>query len=134
LGRGEGNGLAPRLTARLADLTLSLASLETALRSGEADESSSGCEAGSDAGYGVVESARGRLYHLAQISSRGRIGAYRILAPTEWNFHANGPFVANVLGARLPRGGRGRLSLERLAALFDPCVGFEVSVREFADA
>ena len=59
---------------------------------------------------------------------------YRIVAPTEWNFHANGPFVAAVLGAGVARGGRAQTSLARLAALFDPCVGFEVALKEFADA
>jgi len=134
LGRRDGSGLLPRLSARLADMALSLSALETALRSGEAAEAGAGGGAGTDAGYGVVESARGRLYHLAQITSRGRIGEYRIVAPTEWNFHANGPYVAAALGARLPRAQSGRLSLERLAALFDPCVGFEVSLKEFAGA
>ena len=137
LGQWAGEGqypLTPRLNARLIDIALSLKGLETALRLGEAEEVSAGGEAGLDAGFGVVESARGRLYHLAQITSRGRIGEYRIVAPTEWNFHANGPLVGAALGARLARGRPARLSMERLAALFDPCVGFEVTQKEFTDA
>ena len=130
LGRGGGNGLASRLAARLADIALALAKLEAALHAGETAAEARGGEAGPAAGYGVVESARGRLYHLAQISSRGRISGYRILAPTEWNFHANGPFVAATLGARGAEAG----ALQRLAALFDPCVGFEVRMKEFGDA
>jgi len=53
---------------------------------------------------------------------------YRILAPTEWNFHPQGP-AAQAL-ARLEAANETDLKAqaELLIAAFDPCVGFEVRV------
>jgi Ni,Fe-hydrogenase I large subunit len=90
--------------------------------------------AGANAGFGAVESARGRLYHWAEIGPEERVAAYAILAPTEWNFHPVGPFVAGLLGARVGQGEAARLAAARLAALFDPCVAFDVTLKEPAGA
>jgi Ni,Fe-hydrogenase I large subunit len=56
----------------------------------------------------------------------GRVADYRILAPTEWNFHPQG---AAALGlATLPDADDA--TLRRLAGLFvtalDPCVAYDV--------
>jgi Ni,Fe-hydrogenase I large subunit len=88
----------------------------------------------SGAGFGALECARGRLYHLARVGADGRIAAYGILAPTDWNFHPAGPYVAELLGARIGRGEAARSAAKKMAALMDPCIGFEVEVKEFADA
>ena len=58
----------------------------------------------------------------------GRVADYRILAPTEWNFH---PLGAAALGlASLPAGDEA--TLRRLAGLFitalDPCVAYDISI------
>ena len=90
--------------------------------------------AGANAGFGAVESARGRLYHWAEMGPDERIVAYAILAPTEWNFHPAGPFVAGLLGARVGHGEGARLAVTRLAALFSPCVAFDVTLKESARA
>ena len=79
------------------------------------------------AGYGAVECARGRLYHVAALDADGRIGAYAVLAPTEWNFYAHGPYVAALKGQRIGEGEEGLLAAARLAALVDPCVAFRVA-------
>jgi len=100
----------------------------------EVDDILAAGPAGSGAGYGVAESARGRLYHYAEIGDNERIAAYAILAPTEWNFHPAGPFVAELLGARVGHGEAARLAVTRLATLFDPCVAFEVALKEPAGA
>jgi len=72
-----------------------------------------------------IEAARGRLIHHVRIA-QGRIQQYRILAPTEWNFHPRGlvsQALANIT-ARDP---------DELSALahtlintIDPCVGYEL--------
>ena len=85
-----------------------------------------------------TEMARGVLCHRVRLELGGAlptIGDYRVMAPTEWNFHPRG-VVASALAA-MPAGGdaAARMATARrigvLAAAFDPCVHFEI---EFAHA
>lgn len=80
--------------------------------------------------FAAVETPRGRLYHLVGVDGRGRLSTLRVLAPTEWNFHADGPFVRALRGRRA--GGTREIQNEtrRIAGLFDPCVAVDVSVNE----
>jgi hypothetical protein len=80
-------------------------------------------------GFAAVETSRGCLYHWARVTPDDRIAAYAILAPTEWNFHPAGPFVAALLGAPFERATAHR-EIARLASLFDPCVAFRVELLE----
>ncbi len=78
-------------------------------------------------GLGAAEAARGRLVHAADIED-GLVRRYRILAPTEWNFHPQGAAAKGLAGiAVLPAAHR-----ETLARLFitavDPCVGYDLRV------
>ena len=64
------------------------------------------------------EMARGLLLHWVQLDSFGAVQDYRVLAPTEWNFHPQGALAQAV--AALPADA---LSTARtLAAAYDPCV------------
>ena len=85
-------------------------------------------------GYAAVESPRGRLHHLVRLDEHGHVASWAILAPTEWNFHADGPLVRTLMMNRYPVSPEGRARAERIAALFDPCVGFEVAFEEMRDA
>ncbi|MFP4279676.1 MAG: nickel-dependent hydrogenase large subunit [Halochromatium sp.] len=91
------------------------------------DETRGGVDAG--VGIGAAEAARGLLVHRVSIAD-GRVERYRILAPTEWNFHPAG-VVAQGLAA-IARGGAKGPELERLARLYitavDPCVDYQLSV------
>ena len=70
---------------------------------------------------GWVETARGRLYHAAQVKG-DRVLAYRISAPTEWNFHPQG-----VLAQWLRRLSQVNEEMAlALAQLIDPCVAVRV--------
>ncbi len=67
-------------------------------------------------GYGAVE-CHGDGSIMPPASTR-RAGSrkYRILAPTEWNFHPAGPFVETLLSSRIGAGDMARcasLSLPR---------------------
>lgn len=128
--------LAARLLARIEDVRLCLDLLRgIAMGEDPAPAPLMGDGAAPDAGgYGVVECARGRLYHQAEIGNDGLINAYRILAPTEWNFHPAGPFVETLLSCRIGEGENGRKAVSQLAALFDPCVAFEINMCEAAHA
>lgn len=128
--------LSARLAARLLDIRQALTAVGQGLQFGEleCDDVLVAGPAGANSGFAAVESARGRLYHWAEIGPDERISAYGIVAPTEWNFHAAGPFVAGLLGGRVGQGEAARLAAARLATLFDPCVAFDVTLKEPAHA
>jgi uptake hydrogenase large subunit len=120
--RGGRNGaVAARLAARCDDMAAALGSIEDMLNGAKAPGDL--CRAaGEGQGFAAVESARGRLYHAMRLDGAGRIAAYRIVAPTEWNFHPEGPFVRALRGARIGMGAQAKRRVERLAFVFDPCV------------
>ena len=64
------------------------------------------------------EMARGLLLHWVQVDSLGAVQDYRVLAPTEWNFHPDGA-LARTVSALAPDA---TAAARTLAAAFDPCV------------
>jgi len=66
---------------------------------------------------GWVETARGRLYHAARVDG-AQVVAYRISAPTEWNFHPQGVLAQWLKGLTAPD----QDTALALAQLIDPCV------------
>lgn len=66
--------------------------------------------------------ARGLLLHWVQLDAQGRVADYRVVAPTEWNFHAQGA-LAQALTALAPQD---TASASALAAAFDACVECQV--------
>jgi hypothetical protein len=75
-------------------------------------------------GLAVVECARGLLAHDVTVAS-GQIARWRILAPTEWNFHPDGVFRESLVGSpALGAAARARV----LGASLDPCVPLRVEV------
>jgi hypothetical protein len=127
LTKALGNGLLPRLAAQL----LELASLQRGLRAGlgnrDGPDEPPAAPVGGGVGIALVPAARGMLAHRVRLDS-GRVADYRILAPTEWNFHPRG-VVAQGLSA-LPDADAEDLALR--ASLFvtavDPCVEYHVTV------
>lgn len=135
LDRRFGDGIGTRLVARQVELCRLIPRLFEDITlldkdAGPVDASAMAQEGrqedlGEGIGVAQVETARGRLIHAARIRD-GRIADYRILAPTEWNFHPRGPVVARL----------SRLSgseIEKQARLwidaFDPCVPYLVTVQ-----
>jgi coenzyme F420-reducing hydrogenase alpha subunit len=128
--------LAARLHARLYEMAESLDLLQTAVTTGvppEADPVHSE-KTGTGEGLAALESPRGRLYHWLRTGSDRQISAYAILAPTEWNFHPQGPLIEALVGAEIGTGEEARRRVSRLVAVFDPCVSFDVRVQEAANA
>lgn len=109
--RQYGAGLLARLVARLVEL----ARIPAQIRKG--DNSVMGPVQGLT-GAGMVETARGRLIHSAQVMD-GVIADYRILAPTEWNFHPQG-VAAQALSGLQPDQARA------VVEAIDPCVDFDL--------
>ncbi|MEW5729822.1 MAG: nickel-dependent hydrogenase large subunit [Pseudomonadota bacterium] len=120
----HGTGILPRMAARLVDLAAALRELELLVQD-LPEEPSPRPSDGAGTGLGLVEAARGLLAHRVELED-GRVKSYRILAPTEWNFHPAGPLAAGLMGAAAGD------DLERRARLLvhalDPCVACSVAV------
>ncbi|MCB1966471.1 MAG: nickel-dependent hydrogenase large subunit, partial [Candidatus Accumulibacter sp.] len=78
-------------------------------------------------GLARVETARGTLLHRIELDGE-RVASYRIVAPTEWNFHPRGAFVREITGRRVATRAEAELAARRLALSLDPCVSFAVAV------
>ena len=70
----------------------------------------------------MVETSRGLLAHVVTLE-RGVVKRWRTVAPTEWNFHPEGPLASALRG--LPAEGLAEQAALAVTAL-DPCVGHEV--------
>ncbi|EME68638.1 Ni,Fe-hydrogenase I large subunit [Paramagnetospirillum caucaseum] len=120
----HGNGLSTRFTARLVEMATALRELEDLVQ--DLCDDSGGLAMGrtDGTGLGQVDAARGLLAHRVELRE-GLLQAYRILAPTEWNFHPQGPLALGLMGAS-------GLDLEwrtaLLAASLDPCVPYRIQV------
>ena len=85
--------------------------------------------AGSGRGLGWVETARGVLIHAIELNG-SRIGRYRIVAPTEWNFHPRGALHAGLIGAHTASRADLVRRAEWLVQALDPCVAWTLEVRD----
>jgi len=123
----HGRGVGARLLARL----LELAEMPQRLRAGDGSDGRDrvirAWPLGENAGMAGVETSRGLLIHVVRLCA-GKVADYRIVAPTEWNFHPAGP-----LAQALSSLGVGA-SLESMARLvcqsLDPCVAYGVELLE----
>jgi len=76
-------------------------------------------------GMAGVETSRGLLIHVVRLNE-GKVADYRIIAPTEWNFHPAGP-LAQALAGLGP--GAGLEAVARLVSQsLDPCVAYGVEL------
>jgi uptake hydrogenase large subunit len=76
-------------------------------------------------GLAGVETARGLLFHVVRLE-RVAIANYRILAPTEWNFHPQGPLAQSLAG--LTPGPDLQRRARLLCRALDPCVAFDLEI------
>ncbi len=81
-------------------------------------------------GLGLAETARGLLLHQAHVSD-GRVQHYRIVAPTEWNFHPDGALARGLIDRPVHGGAAARRAAALLVQALDPCVSCSI---EIADA
>jgi hypothetical protein len=136
LAAAQGNGLLPRLGALLVELARHAAAL-AAPGDAAADASAAARLAPADSadarvGLGAAAAARGLLVHRVVLSGGDAAGAacvqdYRILAPTEWNFHPAG-VVAEGLAAMASAPGAAEARARLLVTAVDPCVDYCLSV------
>jgi len=120
----HGAGLAAHVAARLAEMAALPGRMAELLD--ELAPAGAGVEhTAPGAGTGVVETARGRLAHWVRLAE-GRIAEYRIVAPTEWNFHPDGPLTRGLTG--VPAGPTLPDDAGLLIAAIDPCVAFSLDI------
>lgn len=93
---------------------------------------------GAGRGIGWCEMARGLLVHELELDAAGtRIAAYRVLAPTEWNFHPRG-VAARALALLPADAARAAPVCALIACALDPCVAYRIdtdaATEAYADA
>jgi hypothetical protein len=120
------NSLLTRWTSRLVELATIPGQLRALLAALD-DAPDADQEQAPTPGLAQTEAARGRLVHRVEVDDT-TVTRYRILAPTEWNFHPRG-LVAQALGNLSTRD---KDQLERLAMLMinaiDPCVDYNIRI------
>jgi hypothetical protein len=116
---------AARWLARLEELHDWAAGIERVGGCGTA----SAATGASGSGRALVETARGLLMHEIVLDG-ARIADYFIVAPTEWNFHPQGPLAGWLTGRDC--GDREALHgfAARAVAALDPCVRSEIQITE----
>ncbi len=120
-----GNGLLVRFSAVLQEVATYLPRLK---RFGEAMSMPASSHGAGGIGLAQVQAARGLLIHRLALQ-QGRVYDYRIVAPTEWNFHPNG-VVAQGLKQLRGEAASMRRQAEWLINAVDPCVAYRLVLRE----
>jgi coenzyme F420-reducing hydrogenase alpha subunit len=108
-----------RFTARLREMA--------ALIAGSGTQRAGAVSLGGGRGIGWTENARGLLVHLATVAE-GRAARYRILAPTEWNFHPDGALSRGLCGTRYASEADLRHRAALLVQSLDPCVAWRLDL------
>jgi hypothetical protein len=116
--RAWGPGLAARLFAAAREAITLPAQIDALSRWVEADEPAA-LSVSTGAGTGLALTARGPLAHRVVVAD-GRVTDHRAVAPTEWNFHPEGPLVDALRSA--PAVADPARAMQLLAASFDACV------------
>lgn len=114
--------LAQRLGARWFELLELSQTTPDTLAHGRTPLSSGVLVTGTGQALAWCEMARGLLLHWAHCDADGNVLDYKVIAPTEWNFHPQGT-LASALAALSPADAA---TAQRLAAAFDPCVACTV--------
>lgn len=124
-GQRFGTPVNARFAARLAEL----ADLAEALRGSD----TLSCpwlrqaQVSENAGLAWLQTARGLLIHYARVEN-GAVTDYRIVAPTEWNFHPHGAYAQGLTGTAAESPEAARRAAELLLLALDPCVSAVLSV------
>jgi Ni,Fe-hydrogenase I large subunit len=118
----RGRGAGARLLARL----LELAVLPQRLRVGGGDVVKAHA-LGDNVGMAAIETSRGLLIHAVRLSGN-LVAEYRIVAPTEWNFHPAGALTQAM--ADLVIGNDAQARAQAICQSLDPCVAFGVELTD----
>lgn len=127
-----GNGLLVRLIAHLVEIAELAEGIDTFSAPVRAVRTSSVTPA--HRGIGRVAAARGELVHRVELTLGDQmddtvISDYRILAPTEWNFHPQG-IVNKALGSLKGDMDQVKQQAKLLITAIDPCVAYDLVIIE----
>lgn len=134
----HGNGVLTRLAARLMDAVVTCRKIVRLARhlcdndgtvEGPVGTAAGAGDAAVHWGLGVEDVARGRLFHHVVVV-QGRVARWRILAPTEWNFHPRGALAEGLRRLPVEDETRVRRAADWLVMALDPCVGCTVRVEK----
>lgn len=113
-----------RVLARLLELTQGL----TRLRRQEPPLLACALWRNGDQAAVALEMARGVLLHWVAVDAGLRISDYRIVAPTEWNFHPDGPAQQGLLALTAADLEQLRAQVNRVVMALDPCVSYRLEI------
>jgi len=122
----HGPGLLPRLAAQLVEVAVRLRRLTPDPAGPDPDPPARPAGA-AGLGLGRAPAARGQLVHLVRVDG-GRVRDYRILAPTEWNFHPRGLVAQGLVALSGSSDTALRRQAELLITAIDPCVAFALTL------
>ncbi len=123
-----GSGLLPRTVARLVELAGIPARLKRGITNlGGSNSSLFDRTTADNIGIAQVEAARGRLVHRVELVDQ-RIADYRILAPTEWNFHPQGVLAQGLMSLDGSSHEELKQQATWLINAIDPCVGYSLEI------
>lgn len=121
----DGRTASTRFVARLVELAMLVRDLRARSAGRIAGVRSHALPDG--AGLGIAETARGLLLHRVQVE-RGLVTDYRIVAPTEWNFHPQGPLPQALAGLGAADHQRMERDARVVVQSLDPCVACRVEI------
>ena len=123
-----GNSLLVRLVARLLEVAYIIKHLQLWREPIPADSLPLVQVFGQE-GVGLVQvqAARGLLLHRL-VLEHGRVQDYRIVAPTEWNFHPNGVVTASLQQLQADSIQLLQQQAELLINAIDPCVEYQLNM------
>nr|WP_305890996.1 nickel-dependent hydrogenase large subunit [Methylomonas sp. WSC-7] len=113
-----GNGLLPRFVAVLLEAAAIPQGIKSMVGTMPA-------YAADGVGLVQVQAARGLLIHRLELR-QGRVYDYRIVAPTEWNFHPNGVLAQGLKSLQADDEEGLRRQAEWLINAVDPCVQYRL--------
>ncbi len=116
-----GYGLLARVVATVNELATTRIEVQEIL-AGSRESGISAATTGPGSGAAIVDAARGLLVHRAVVDGP-TVVSYRIVAPTEWNFHPAGS-ARRGLEALAATGSTD--AAELFIALIDPCVAYSL--------
>jgi hypothetical protein len=124
-----GHGVLVRYIARLIDLAKvpqhMRGLLENSQESTEVECSLFSQKKGS--AVAGLDTARGRLHHAITLKGN-MVTDYKILSPTQWNFHESSVAVACLRDLKINNRNNIQAGAECIIRAIDPCVNFEVRV------
>ena len=125
-----GNGLIVRIMGRLlevAGMPSRLRQLLAQIKDGIALPANSA--AGDGIGLAQVQAARGLLIHRLELRQQ-RVYDYRIVAPTEWNFHPEGVIAQGLKQLQAESPNDLHRQAELLINAVDPCVQYTLNLTD----